>query len=120
MRLRLCSRQTVQVDLPLHAILAATQLAQHRRLHLRAMEHQLLAAGELRVGALRFQALLEHRRAISAREARVRGRPGRAGRDSALPQRPDTAHRILEQARIVRVVVRVLIAGQGSHGRLRR
>ena len=112
--LRFGNREAVQVDLALHAILAAAQPAQHPELHLRAMKDELLTACQRRVGAFPNEALLQHGGAVGAREARARPDLRRTWRRSTRPKRPDTAHGLPEQTRLVRLVVRVLIAW-GSH-----
>ena len=122
-QLRLGDRESVQVDLALRAELAAAQPAQQRARNLRALEHQLLAAGEQRVVVVGIQALLEHRGALGAREARTRTRGAWPRGRRAWRERPDAPHRLAEQPRflvdLILPVVALPLTRRACHDSLR-
>ena len=107
--------ESVQVDLAFHAVLAAAQLAQHPRLHLRAMKDELIAPRQLRIGLARIETLAQHGGAIGTGEVRARSDLRRAQHGGARAQRPHIAHGFPEEARLVRRSVRVLLAGWETH-----
>ena len=114
---RLRNRQPVEIDLALYPIFAAPQPTQHRWLHLRTPEYELIAAGELGVDAVDDETFIEHGGAVGPREARARQAPRRTGCSLILPQRPDAADCILEQTALVAVIGGIVVSGQRGHGR---
>ena len=107
-RLGLRDRESVQVDLRLHAIVPAAKLAQDGRRYARPVEDELFAAGQHRVARVCVQALLQHRLAVGAAETGARGRSARARGGSFPCERLDVPDRIPEQADI-------LVVGCGTH-----
>src|SRR5207253_9917420 len=83
------------------AILAAGQPAPHAGLHLRTMKDELLTAGQRRVGAVPGEALPQHGLAVGTGEARARPDLGCSWLRGTGPERPDTAHCLPEQTRLV-------------------
>ena len=106
--------ESVQIDLALHAILAAAQPADDLHLHAGPLIDQLLATGERRIRRLNGEALLEDRRAVGAREAGARARLRATRRGGACRERLDAAHRGAKQRRLVRIV-RIVVAARVSH-----
>jgi hypothetical protein len=78
------------------------------------MEDELLAACQRRVRAFPIEAFLQHGGAVGTREPRARPDLRRTWRRSTSPKRPDTAHGLPEQTRLVGFLVRIVIAW-GSH-----
>ncbi len=103
--------ETVQVELGLHAIMSAPELAKHGVLHAGSRVGGDLSARKVRIIRLDAQALIENGSTIGASEARVRRRL-RGGRDVAVVlERTHTARRLTEQRRLV--VRQDIVSGWG-------
>lgn len=93
--------QTVQIDLALNTVLTAPELPQHGAVHALPVEHQLLAAGKLRICGIGSQTFLQHRESICPSEARFGGRPSGCARRAALSEWLHVPDRLAEQPGVI-------------------
>jgi hypothetical protein len=108
--LGLGNRQTMQVDLRLHPILAATQLTQDGGLHTGPVVDEMIPAGQLWVIRVACQAFDQHGLPVRAAEAGTRLGPSPVRhRNLAARERLDVPDRFPEKPDILFVV------GCGSH-----
>ncbi len=104
--LGLADVEAVQVDFPLHAVVAAAELAQHGGLNTGTVEDELLAAGEGGVEGIIAQALFQHGEPVGAGETRRRTRTPAAARRllhrlRRAAQGLDVSDRFTKQLRLI-------------------
>ena len=113
-------RHAMEIDLALHAVIAAPQAAQQRGRDLRAMKRHRFAGELLEVCRVRVEAFTQHRGPIGTCETRARADLRLPLQRGVRAQTPDTAHRLPEEPRVLSLLIGLVIVRQGRHATLRR